>query len=120
MEWVGLSFSYLPDRPWLLPLMLLLMIISVALMAVHARQRHGFAPVALALLSSLLMIAGKLNNSNEELYFGGGVLLAATIWNIAPWQSGKKIEAKLKAWRNKQWESLQKSINVLCEKIMMK
>ena len=77
------------ERPWLSPVMSIILIGTVISMAYGARGRNGYGPVALALVSSLLMISGKFTGSNVSLYIGGATLLVASLWNANPFS--KKI-----------------------------
>jgi len=80
---VGINFvNY---TPYLLPLLLVFLLITVASLAIHARARRGYGPPLLGLLSSTAILSGKfLFNSSLLTYAGIAGLILAVIWHAWP------------------------------------
>ncbi|MGG4144184.1 hypothetical protein ABEW34_13750 [Paenibacillus algorifonticola] len=119
-EIIGLGVGRGLERPWLLPLMALMMMATVAAMAYRARERNGYGPVALAFVTSALMIAGKFSDSRAELYFGGGVLVGATVWNAIALPKLSAFQYQIKQRWVSLFHVLVKTFNLLQRKSTLK
>lgn len=66
-------------------LTLFLLAISLAVLAFHARTRRGYAPFALGLAASSVVLLGKFGLGWQALaYAGAASPLAANLWNAWP------------------------------------
>lgn len=80
---VGINFvNY---TPYLLPLLLVFLVITVSSLVVHARARRGYGPALSGLLFSTAILAGKfLFDSPPLVYAGIAGLILAVIWHAWP------------------------------------
>lgn len=80
---IGLGFvNY---TPYLLPLTVLFLTMAVASLAYHASLRRGLKPFALGIIAAVIVVAGKFFfASDQAMYIGIAVLVAASIWNSFP------------------------------------
>ena len=79
------GLSFLNYTPYLFPLTILFLILTVSSIGHSAKRRYGYAPLCLAILASLLVIVGRfILTSNLVLYCGIGIFLAASVWNSWP------------------------------------
>jgi hypothetical protein len=80
---VGINFVNYTS--YLLPLLLVFLLITVASLAIHARARRGYGPPLLGLLSSTAILSGKfLFDSSLLTYAGIAGLILAVIWHAWP------------------------------------
>jgi mercuric ion transport protein len=80
---VGLPI--LMDIRWLLPLTAVSLLVAIAALAVGAKSRRGYAPLALGLAASALVLIGKfVMGSNPATYLGTALLVFASVWNAWP------------------------------------
>ena len=87
--WAGVlsaaGFSFLFQRIWIIPLMIIFLSISLFAMGHRARQRHGFGPLTAGIVATIFMFIGKFVwPLGWLLYIGVGMLLIASIWNTWP------------------------------------
>ncbi len=88
---LGLGFAF--DGTWSLVALAILLVVCLFTLAWRANQRNGYKPFLFGLVSSLLMILGKMNIDAEPiLYAGSGLLLIACIWNA--WPRKKPLEKR--------------------------
>ncbi len=80
---VGLGFvNY---TPFLLPLTAIFLALVLTTLAWRAGARRGYAPLALGLLASAMVLAGKFQfGSDFVTYSGVALLIGATLWNAWP------------------------------------
>ncbi len=80
---VGLGF--LIGARYLLPLTITFLLLALAAMALRARARHGYRPLLLGLVGSLVVVLGKFVWDSRPLLYGAvGLLIVASIWNTWP------------------------------------
>ncbi len=80
---IGLGFANY--TPYLLPLMILFLVIAVASLAHRAGSRHGFKPFVLGIIAAIIVVGGKFFfASDQAMYIGIAVLVAASVWNTFP------------------------------------
>lgn len=80
---VGLGF--LVGTTYLLPITSAFLIMTVAVLGFRARQRRGFGPSLIGGFASAAVLIGKFYlGSNPLVYFGVGLLVAASLWNAWP------------------------------------
>lgn len=70
---------------FLLPLAAIFLVLVLATLAWRAGARRGYAPLALGLLASAVILVGKfLFDSDNATYSGVALLIGATLWNAWP------------------------------------
>lgn len=80
---VGLGF--LISVTYLLPLTIVFLMLTLAVLGFRAKQRRGFGPLVLGSAASLAIAIGKFHlESNLAMYSGAMLLLTASIWNAWP------------------------------------
>ena len=81
----SMGISFVDYTPYLLPMVILFLAITLSALAYRARARRGYGPFWLGVLSALIVLAGKfIFDSELGLYFGTGLLVVASLWNIWP------------------------------------
>lgn len=79
----ALGVGFIDYTPYLLPLTLVFLIVTLAILA--WRPRRGYAPLALGLLASAIMLIGKFFfDSDIATYAGVALLVGASTWNAWP------------------------------------
>lgn len=79
------GISFVNYTPYLLPMITILLVISLCALAYRAQARRGYGPFWIGLLGSFVTLIGKFVIENDlTLYFGIGLLVAASLWNILP------------------------------------
>ncbi len=79
----ALGVGFIDYTPYLLPLTLLFLIVTIAILA--WRPRRGYAPLALGLTASAMLLVGKFSfDSDTTVYTGVALLVAASVWNAWP------------------------------------
>jgi mercuric ion transport protein len=82
----ALGVSFVDYTPYLLPLTLLFLVVTLAMLA--WRPRRGVAPLVLGLLAAATMLSGKFFfDSDSATYVGVAMLVAASTWNAWPKRS---------------------------------
>lgn len=80
---IGLGF--LLEASYLLPLTAGFLLVALAALAFRARRRRGYGPLALGLVASVVVLAGKFRfESDPAMYVGLAILIAASLWNSWP------------------------------------
>ena len=70
---------------YLLPLMVVTLVLAVAALGNRAKRRRGFGPLAIGVVASVAIIAGKfVMDSNLVVYGGLAALIGASVWNTWP------------------------------------
>lgn len=81
----ALGVGFINYSPWLLPLTGVFLLAVLATLAVGARRRRGYAPLALGAAAAILMLVGKFGfDSDPATYTGIALLVAASVWNTWP------------------------------------
>lgn len=81
----ALGFGFIDYTPYLLPLMLGFLTVTLATLAWRARARRGYGPLWLGLASAGIVLTGKFAFDSENAVWTGIVLLvAASLWNSWP------------------------------------
>lgn len=79
------GLGFLASSAYLLPLTAALLAVALASLAIQARRRGGYAIVALGLIASAVILAGKFIVGLSAIAYGGVALLAgASIWAVLP------------------------------------
>jgi hypothetical protein len=80
-----LGMGFLLETTYLLPLTVLFLAVAVFALGYRARRRWGYAPFALGIVASLLLVIGKfVFNWNPATYAGLALLMVASFWNAWP------------------------------------
>lgn len=70
---------------WLMPLTLVFLALAVGAMIFRARQRHGYYPFFLGVISAIAIFLGKFQIDYAPLtYAGFALLIYASFWNNWP------------------------------------
>jgi mercuric ion transport protein len=81
----ALGVGFIDYSPYLLPLTLVFLAVTLAILA--WRPRRGYAPLALGLFASGIMLIGRFFfNSDIATYAGVALLVGASTWNAWPTQ----------------------------------
>jgi hypothetical protein len=79
----ALGVGFIDYTPYLLPLTLVFLIVTLAVLA--WRPRRGYAPLALGLAASAMVLVGKFSfDSETAVYSGVALLVVASGWNAWP------------------------------------
>jgi hypothetical protein len=82
----ALGVGFIDYTPYLLPLTLVFLIVTLAILA--WRPHRGYAPLALGLFASAAMLIGKFFfDSDIATYAGVALLVGASTWNAWPTQA---------------------------------
>lgn len=80
-----MGLAFLLRTTYLLPLMVGALVVAVTGLGFRARQRHGYGPLALGILSAGVLMVGRfVVVSDVMMYCGGGLLIVASVWNSWP------------------------------------
>lgn len=80
-----MGLAFLLRATYLLPLMTGALVLALVGLGIRAEQRHGYGPLVLGVLSAGLLIIGRFVLTSDLLmYFGGGLLVMASVWNSWP------------------------------------
>jgi hypothetical protein len=83
----ALGVGFFDYTPYLLPLTLVFLVVTLAILA--WRPRRGYAPLALGLFASAAMLIGKFFfDSDIVSYAGVALLVGASAWNAWPKTAG--------------------------------
>jgi mercuric ion transport protein len=82
---LGLGLGFVNYTPYLLPLTVFFLALSLASLAYRARNRWGYRPFILGLLEAAMVIVGKfVFDSDMAFYSGAAFLVCASFWNAWP------------------------------------
>jgi len=82
----ALGVGFVDYTPYLLPLTLVFLIVTLAILA--WRPRRGYAPLVLGLIAAAVMLIGKFFfDSDAATYAGVALLVGASTWNAWPTQA---------------------------------
>jgi hypothetical protein len=82
----ALGVGFVDYTPYLLPLTLVFLILTLAILA--WRPRRGYAPLVLGLIAAAVMLIGKFFfDSDTATYAGVALLVGASTWNAWPIQA---------------------------------
>jgi len=77
---IGLGF--LISTVYLLPITVVLLSLALGAIAFRARQRNGYGPFLLALVTAAAVLLGKFVwESKPTMYSAFGLLIVASLWN---------------------------------------
>ena len=80
-----MGLTFLLKTTYLLPLMGGALVVAVIGLGFRASQRHGYGPLAVGICSAVVLLVGRFAFvSDVMMYFGGGSLIVASIWNSWP------------------------------------
>jgi hypothetical protein len=84
-----LGVGFIDYTPYLLPLTVAALALTLALLAYRASNRRGYGPFVLGAASAIVMLVGKFTlDSDSALYAGISLLVTASIWNAWPRAAG--------------------------------
>ena len=83
-------FNY---TPWIMPLTLIFVLITLVALFWRARKRRGYRPLLLGITASAVLLIGKFVYENDMAMYAGLVfLIAASIWNTWPLSGNDKTQ----------------------------
>lgn len=81
----AMGVGFVNYTPYLLPLMTMFLVLTLAMLGYRARTRHGFGPFALGCIATAIILVGKFwLDSDTALYGGVALLVGASLWNAWP------------------------------------
>lgn len=81
----ALGLGFFDYTPYLLPLTAVFVAATLFALGFRARNRRGYAPLALGAIGATVILAGKFwLDLDVALYGGVGVLVGASLWNAWP------------------------------------
>lgn len=81
----AMGLGFINYSSFLLPLAVAFLAVVLATLAWRAEARRGYAPLALALLASAMLLIGKFQfDSDVATYAGIALLVGASLWNSWP------------------------------------
>jgi hypothetical protein len=81
----ALGLSFLWQAAYLLPITIVLLSGAVFALGYKANARHGVMPMALGVLASAAVLAGKFGLGSDPVVFAGlAMLVVASVWNAWP------------------------------------
>lgn len=77
--------GFVDYTPWLMPLTVVMLAVTLATLAWRAKTRRGHAPLLLGVLASAAVLHSRFVDASDAVLYGGlVVLLAASVWNAWP------------------------------------
>lgn len=84
------GIAFVNYTPYLLPLTIVFLLISLFTFGYKAKRRRGYYPLFLGVIASLIILIGKFAFDHDwALYVGVFLLVIASIWNGWPVKNGK-------------------------------
>lgn len=81
----SLGLGFVNYTPYLFPLTVFFLALSLAALAYRARSRWGYRPFFLGLPAAAMVIVGKfVFDSDMALYSGAALLAGMSLWNSSP------------------------------------
>lgn len=81
----SLGIGFIDYTPYLLPVTVVALTLTLCLLAYRATRRRGYGPLMLGIASASVMLVGKFTlDSDAALYGGIALLVAASVWNVWP------------------------------------
>jgi mercuric ion transport protein len=81
----AMGVGFINYTPYLLPLTVSFLILSLIALGWRARRRRGYGPLFAGLAASALLLVGKFAfDSEAAMYTGIAILVAASFWNAWP------------------------------------
>jgi len=81
----SMGIGFVDYTPYLIPSTLAFLGISLSTMVYRAKTRHGFGPLYLGIVAGIVLMTGKfVYGSDDTMYVGLAILVAASIWNTWP------------------------------------
>jgi len=87
---VGLGF--LIGTAYLLPITSAFLVLTLAVLGLRAKQRHGYGPFVAGVVASAAILIGKFFlESSPIMYIGVGGLVVASAWNAWPRRANSAV-----------------------------
>ena len=81
----SLGLGFLIPTKYLLPLTIVALALTTAVLGYRASERRGYGPLSLGVIAAAMILAGKFYfEVTQPVYPGVGLLIAASIWNSWP------------------------------------
>ena len=81
----SLGLGFLIPTKYLLPLTIVALALTTAVLGYRASERRGYGPLSLGVIAAAMILAGKFYfDVTQPVYPGVGLLIAASIWNGWP------------------------------------
>ena len=87
----SLGFGFLLNTSYLFPITLIFLVIAVGAFGFRAKRRWGYGPFGAGLLASGIVLVGKFVFESDQVMYGGiALLVAASVWNGWPLKMNRK------------------------------
>lgn len=81
----SMGVGFVDYTPYILPLTVLFLLLSLAALGWRAPGRRGYGPLSLGVAASVLLLVGRfVLDSDAGMYAGMAVLVTASLWNAWP------------------------------------
>ncbi len=81
----SIGVGFVDYTPYLLPVTVILLVISMVTLAYKAKTRRGYGPLIIGTIGSLLIVVGKfVLDIDIILYLGAITLITGSMWNAWP------------------------------------
>jgi len=81
----AMGLGFINYSAYMLPLTVVFLVVVLGTLGFRARQRRGYGPLALGLVSSVALLIGKFGfDSDAATYAGVALLVGASLWNSWP------------------------------------
>lgn len=90
----ALGVGFIDYTPYLLPLTVAFLFLTLVMLGYRARSRRGYAPFVLGTAAAAIVLVGKFAlDSDMALYGGITLLVGASLWNACPVRAQGKCSA---------------------------
>ncbi len=94
----ALGLGFFDYTPYLAPLITAFLVLTLIMLAYRAGSRRGYAPFALGIVASAIVLVGKFAlDSDMALYGGITLLIGASLWNAWPKRAASSCPACITA-----------------------
>jgi len=77
--------SFIDYTPWLMPIIVVLMMVSLGALAWQSKKRENYKPLMLGVAGVIILVVGKFQlELDSVVYAGAALLIIASIWNSWP------------------------------------
>lgn len=81
----SMGIGFVNYTPYLLPVTIVLLVITMGAFAYKANKRRGYGPLTVGVMGSAFIVLGKFFlEIDSVLYLGIVILISGSIWNVWP------------------------------------
>jgi hypothetical protein len=79
------GLGFIDYSPWLIPVTLVFLVISLVALAWQCHKRKAYGPLAVGIVGALVLVIGKFTFDSEPALIAGiTLIIAASVWNAWP------------------------------------